>query len=576
MLVMATEAHALIEGEIDSYISGNRTKAAALLAWFLERVWGLDPSDVEASICDGPNDKGVDGLVVNRDLQEIVIFQSQYCERENGVAGDAKLKQFTGTASAYFQTRAGIEALLRSAPNDELRSLLTRTQIVDLFDNPAVTFATKLVYVTNCTPDRSAIDYTATDAGAEIDLWGQDRISAAVSRVRRPDLLDQEVTFTDPKYMEDDLSDQVKIYFAVIPATQLVALPGIADSSVFDQNVRLGLGNTKINKELRDTIQDAAQHPLFPAFHNGLTILTHEVAEQDGSLKLTGISVVNGCQSLLTLYRNRAALTDSLKVLVRIIQIERENDLIDIVTYRTNNQNPVNVRDQRSNSVSQRRLQDDVRDTYGTSLFYSIKRGEVGPVGVPVFDNGLAAQMLMSVWLKDPAGAVRKNVLFEDDTFYRIFSHDIDAHKIYLASILNGIIEQKRTDLPLLLQSSFASVRFAIAFLAAEMMRSGGRGEDLFSNPGAWLPEREPDVRSSVEQFVSLAIDIVDNYVTEKTSDDPTYAETHDPNFDSKIAFKSSAGVADINRAAQITNRSEARRATRSRQPYYFEAQPVR
>ena len=152
----------------------------------------------------------------------------------------------------------------------------------------------------------------------------------------------------------------------------------------------------------------------------------------------------------------------------------------------------------------------------------------------------------------------------------------MDAHKLYLAYIFNDVIEHKRGDLPVLLQSSFASVRFAIAFIAAEMIRAGGRGDDLFGQPSAWLPERESEVRISLDQFVSLAIDIVDNYVAEKTSDDPTYAETHDPNFDPKTAFKSSSGVADLSRVAQITNRSEARRAVRGRQPYYFEAQPIR
>lgn len=573
---MAAKAHQLIESEIAPYLTGSRVKSAALLAWFLEKIWGLDPSDVEAAICDGPGDKGIDGLVVNRDLQEIVVFQSQYCEREDGEAGDAKLKQFSGAVNAYFQSKASIEALLRSAPNEELRSLLARTQVADLFDDSEIEYAVKLIYVTNCTPDRSAIDFMATEAGSEIDMWSQDRIAAAASRVQRPDLLDQEVVFSEPKYLEDELNDEVKIYFAVIPAEQLVTIPGIADSSVFDQNVRLGLGNTKINKELKDTIQDPDQHMLFPAFHNGLTVLTHEVVQEGDNLHLRGISVVNGCQSLLTLYRNRAALTPGLKVLVRIIGIKEKNDLIDVVTYRTNNQNPVNVRDQRSNSISQRKLQEEVHDTYGAKLFYAIKRGEAGPVGIPVLDNGLAAQMLMSVWLKDPANAVRKNVLFEDESFYRVFSHDIDAHKIYLAYILNDVIENKRGELPAPLQSSFASVRFTVAFLIAEMMKSGGRGEDLFTSPGAWLPEKEAEVRASLDQFASLAIDVVDNYVTEKTSEDPTYTETHDPNFDPKIAFKSASGVADVNRVAQITNRSEARRAAKNRQSYYFETPPVR
>lgn len=573
---MSQAHHDLIESEIDPFFTGTRTKSAALLAWFLEKVWALDPSDVENSICDGGGDKGIDGLVINKDLQEIVVFQSKYCERHNGNEGDAKLKQFTGTTKAYFESKEGIVSLMQSSPNQELLDLLQRNKVADLFEDPDIEYQVREVYVTNCIADTSATDYLATPAGLLIDMWDQERVAAVATRVQRPGLLDETVVFNSPPFLEEQLAPDMKIYFALIPASDLIALPGISDATIFDQNVRLGLGNTKINKELAETILDTTQHALFPAFHNGLTVLTHSVDNTNDNLALTGISVVNGCQSLLTLYRNQSSITTELKVLVRIIEIQEQNQLIDIVTYRTNNQNPVNIRDQRSNSATLRRLQGLVTGTYGTKIYFEIKRGENSSSSAETFENGLAAQMIMAAWRKDAANAVRKTMLFKDETFYRIFAHDIDEHKIYLAYILNKAIEDQKASLLPQLQSSFSSVRFTIAFIASDMMRSGGRGEQLFTNPELWLADKETEVIESVQQFVSLAIDILDNYVTEKISDDPMYRETKDPDFDPKTAFKSSSGVAELARAAQITNRSEARRAAKKSESYFFEEPPVR
>lgn len=80
-------------------------------------------------------------------------------------------------------------------------------------------------------------------------------------------------------------------------------------------------------------------------------------------MTLDGVSVVNGCQSLLALYNNRTHLTPELKLLVKVIELGESLDLVDSITYRTNNQNPVNARDLRSTDPIQRDLQAQVRQT---------------------------------------------------------------------------------------------------------------------------------------------------------------------------------------------------------------------
>ena len=76
-------------------------------------------------------------------------------------------------------------------------------------------------------------------------------------------------------------------------------------------------GPHKINREIERTINDQAEHALFPAYHNGLTMLTNQLEVAGNELRLDGITVVNGCQSLLALHRNQCAVSDGLRVLVK-------------------------------------------------------------------------------------------------------------------------------------------------------------------------------------------------------------------------------------------------------------------
>lgn len=123
----------------------------------------------------------------------------------------------------------------------------------------------------------------------------------------RPGLLPGEYTLVPrSEVIVESLEGDVEMAIALVPANELVRLPGIDDLTLFAINVRLGLGRTKINRELAGTIkEEQGNHALFPAYHNGITILTDKLKADDEGLHLDGVTVVNGCQSLLALHANR-------------------------------------------------------------------------------------------------------------------------------------------------------------------------------------------------------------------------------------------------------------------------------
>jgi len=200
-----------------------------------------------------------------------------------------------------------------------------------------------------------------------------------------------------------------------------------------------------------------------------MTLLTKGIAIEESTLVLDGVSVVNGCQSLLALHGNRASVTDRLRLLVKVVQVDPQSDLADQITYRTNNQNLVDIRDQRSTDAIQRDLQRQVADRQGPDFAYSIRAGE-RPTATDVLDNALAAQLLMAMYVGEPWNAVRKVRLFDED-YHRIFNHTLTAGRLRLVYEVAELLDLARSDLVPQLQASFASVRFTLAYLVTRAPR---------------------------------------------------------------------------------------------------------
>ena len=555
----------LLKTEADRHQIGNRTPSTALLAWFLETVWRMEPEDVSDSICDGGGDKGIDALEVNEDLREITVFQSKRRESATGTQGDLELRAFVGV-SGYFADEHGIDSLLASSPNAELRNLIERLELRKKLAEP--NYAVRLVFVTNGLLDSAGVDFVASRANhaPTLDVWDRARLVPVAERTKGLEVQPDPVTLRLASDLIDEPLEQgTRIAVALVSALDLVQLPGIDNLSIFELNVRLGLGRTRINRELAATIDQASEHSIFPAYHNGLTVLTRGIDVNGRSLRLNGISVVNGCQSLLALYNNRDKLTDDLRVLIKLVELRDSLGLADLITYRTNNQNGVNARDLRSTDRIQRDLQSEVQNHYGDDLAYVIRAGEQATAPNKL-DNTAAAQLIMAVLLGEPWNAVGKVKLF-DQEYHRVFSREINGHKLYLLHILNEIVSSKREGLRADLEASFAAARFTLLHLLVTLVRTTERGEVFLTNPERWLPSKLEDVRSSLDELADDVVESLNFYIETREED----ASEEGTLFDPKTVFKSRAGVQPL--VQDVT--AQARRTARRDSGYGFNVSPV-
>jgi hypothetical protein len=198
------------------------------------------------------------------------------------------------------------------------------------------------------------------------------------------------------------------------PALNLLKMSGIADGRLFEQNVRLSLGNTKVNKGLRQSIKEKGEHKNFPLYHNGINVLCKKiVSETEERIEVVDYVVVNGAQSLTSLMAEKSKITDDLKILVKLIETKGDTALSQRITTNSNNQNAIKARDLKSNHNIQQRLKAEVSDVSNDTVAYEIKQGEDNK-GKSVLSNEQAGLILLTMDLAQPWSCHQKYKVMDD------------------------------------------------------------------------------------------------------------------------------------------------------------------
>lgn len=532
--------------------TGGRSATAALLIWFLRHVKRLDDTEAPDAVCDGPGDKGIDGIWVDVLGEEIVLLQAKRRAAITTTQGDADLQRLVGAAS-WFSSPQQVDALLEAGPNPELRGLVERNNLREKVESG---FTTKSVFVTNGLFDSSGSGYLeAHRAGAPpLEGWDLDKLNPYIRYIDRPLYIEDEVeiSFSPGASFTLPVGDGVEVTVGALPAKQIAALPGIDDRSLFAQNVRLDLGRTRVNKDINSTLDDPDEYPRFLTFHNGLTMLCREVTPQDeNTLKVKGFSIVNGCQSAVALRKNEAKLTDELLVPLKIVKVGDYEALADDITYRSNNQNSINLKDLRANDSTQVVLKGQFDEMFGGRVQYVIKRGEDG-TGEIVIQNDHAAQILIALYNEEPFLAHRKFALF-DQQYKNVFHPRISAAHIYLGWLIWDEVQARLDQIDNELIARYALTSFVLVYLVGRIMKEAEIGEAVLSSPADYVLAEEDAVRVAIGRLVGDILVDFNGYVREQ-EDDGGY-------FDYKTRFKSQAAIKEITEDVLRGHQRAARRS---------------
>ena len=226
----------------------------------------------------------------------------------------------------------------------KVASLVKRLDLVPKIE----TYAVRGEFLCNVNIDSNGVPYLKS--APNITFIGKDYLESRYIADTRDLPMHPAVSFDTRGYSvtEYRLDKDTIALIAPVKASELVRLTGIADQSLFAYNVRGPLGKTAINKAIVGSIKDRSLHKAFPLFHNGITVISSKLIVKKGSISTEDYYVVNGCQSLTTLFDNQGLLTPDLRILAKFIQLDKTSTLAAQITKFSNTQNGVRPRDRKS------------------------------------------------------------------------------------------------------------------------------------------------------------------------------------------------------------------------------------
>jgi hypothetical protein len=521
--------------DIARFTLPGQTDSKSLLYWFLFNVFRLDNLDSRDTICDGENDKGIDGLWVDEDSEEIFLFQAKYTNDKSKTLGDNDLKGFVGSAQ-WFANTDNLKELMTGMANPELKALVTR---LDLPKSLEAKYEVKLIFVTTRMLDYNSKEYLKAIGNTDIKLevWHQPLLVAQYENLQRKTRVLGKHTFNTTLAGFDYRPDG-KIWGHVRPvrASDIAEMNGIADRSLFSLNVRFGLGRTRVNRDLERALGETSKHKQFILFHNGVTVICRKLAVEKKSVTIEDYSIVNGCQSAIAFFQNKPHLSDELQVIVKFIEVGSDDALAEDITYRSNNQNGINLRDLRSNDRVQISLQKQFQKKFGNKVSYAIKAGDEGS-GSVVITNDRAGQWLMALYVGEPYNAHQKYRIFGSE-YERVFGRDVSAEQIFLAYLASQAIEGviNKIDDPLI--QEYQLTKLILLGIAGAILRKDDAGKMLLDSPQQLLPANESEVSNALQTFAALLIPDLNYYIGEKKQGTGYY--------DYKSAFKSADEYASL------------------------------
>jgi hypothetical protein len=530
-----TDEFAGLSKDVQRFKLSGQTDSKALLYWFLFNVFRLDDLDSRDTLCDGQNDKGIDGVWVDEDSEEIFLFQSKYTSDRLNSLGDKDLKDFVGSAK-WFANPENLKQLMAGKASDELKALVTR---LDLQRSLEAKYEVKLIFVTTRTVDYNSEEYLKAigNTDVKLEVWHQALLLAQYRNLERKTRVigkrKFETTLSGFDYKPDK---KIWIHVRPVRACDIATMNGIADRSLFSLNVRFGLGRTRVNRDLEKALEETTKHNQFILFHNGVTIICRKLDVGRKYVSIEDYSIVNGCQSAIAFYQNKSRLTDELQVITKFIEVGDNDALAEDITYRSNNQNGINLRDLRSNDRIQISLQKQFEKRFAHRIAYVIKAGDAAGEKL-IISNDRAGQWLMALYVGEPYNAHQKYRIFGSE-YERVFGRGVNAEQIYLAYLTSSAFDSVivKIDDPLI--QGYQLTKLILLGIAGDILRKDSVGKVLLDSPATLLPSKELEVSKALQTFAALLIPELNYYIGEKKQESGYY--------DYKSAFKSADEYATL------------------------------
>jgi hypothetical protein len=347
-------------------------------------------AEVAAScITDGYDDNGIDAIYIKKEKENTVLFLVQAKWSKDGSASpnlDGVGKFIRGIGDLLEQKFDKFNEKIQKKKSEILDALLdTNCRIVAILVHTSTQKLGDHAQKEITDFCDSVNDTTEFLEFVNLDQAGLFKSLANSSATQRINLT---IGLTEWGKKEEP-------YFAVygtIDAEQVYTWWQEHQGRLFSKNLRGILGETTVNKEMRDTLE---KHPeKFWYFNNGITLVAEKLKK--GPLNATnqsyalfqcdGISVVNGAQTVSTIgrhFQKAAKAPAGVLIPVRIISVDSVQDLDTQITRANNTQNKIEGRDFAAIDDQQQRIKLELAIL---GVAYQLTRQEGFTPGERIFD----------------------------------------------------------------------------------------------------------------------------------------------------------------------------------------------
>lgn len=343
------------------------------VAWYLRNIHNLDIIEAKDCITDGAGDKQIDAVYIDNDASVIYIIQGKF------YSGDTvNAEPLREVLSSWIQIK-DLQKLQENA-NEKLKIKINEISTA-LVDDYEICFE---LIITSELTDSAKNDLATfqkeisedTAFSANLVLVDNETLKFKYDEAlnkSRP-YINHEFNIDTSKCMEIMIGG-TKAVIAAIPLKECIRIPGIKDGSLFRKNVRQSLGTSnKVNKGIAATLKKDPEDFFF--LHNGITAICSQINLKDGLLSVKELNVVNGCQSLSTIYSCSETVKNSKDgfIMFRFYEISNP-EKADKISTCTNSQSAVKARDLRSNDKYVLAMKKAYEQCY-TDGYFITKRGE--------------------------------------------------------------------------------------------------------------------------------------------------------------------------------------------------------
>jgi hypothetical protein len=352
----------------------------AFLMWYAIESLRLDEDvALEASSFDSPNDKFVDLFYVDDEAERVVIAQGKFKSRGIHTPTVGELLSVWHTTDWL----ADPEALARDGRPDLADAA---KQYIEAIGKG---YSVEFLYI-YCGPENREISDRVNLLNTGEQGGPTSRLIYAVHLgiIEQDHLefidVDTRISTEDLSFRPGDVIERTgtfgKALVITLPGAEVRRIYQKYGDSLFDRNVRLFLGARKggVNAGLSGTLESPTDRPNFWAYNNGLTIVCDRYEPREGQVCIQNFSIVNGCQTTVSIGTSTSEAAAGTEVLAKIIACSRDA-VVDSIIRFTNSQTPIRSWDITSQDRWQKTLKFNLAKE-PWPYFYELRKGEAKAV----------------------------------------------------------------------------------------------------------------------------------------------------------------------------------------------------